>query len=310
MSEFRGEVAALSAALIWAVASVIYTTIGRQIAPLMLNLAKGMIAIGLLLLTLFLRHSLLPSVPLSAVGLLLLSGAIGIGLGDTAYFAALNRLGARRALVLESLAPPLAALFALVGLQEQLPALAWIGILLTVAGVTWVVLERPPSPSPPPSPLSSPPPQLPSSPHFLLSGIILGTLAALGQAGGGVLSRAVLAGSDIDPLWSTLVRLLGGQFVLLVWATGQRRSLQEFQPFRDRRLLGTLIGTAFASTYLALWLQQISFKYTATGVAQSLLATSPVFMLPIAMLMGERVSLRAILGVLVAIAGVWLLFSR
>jgi drug/metabolite transporter (DMT)-like permease len=138
----------------------------------------------------------------------------------------------------------------------------------------------------------------------------LGTLAALGQASGGVLSRAALAGSEIDPLWSTFVRLLGGQFVLLLWATGQQRSLQEFQPLSNRRLLVTLIGTAFASTYLALWLQQISFKYTAAGVAQSLLATSPVFVLPIALAMGEKVSLRAILGVLVAITGVWLLFNR
>ncbi|MBL1176226.1 DMT family transporter [Pantanalinema sp. GBBB05] len=298
MFEFRGEFAALSAALIWAVASVIYTQLGRQLTPLMLNLAKGMIAIGLLILTLLLRSSLFPTVPLPAVGLLLLSGAIGIGFGDTAYFAALNHLGTRRALVLESLAPPLAALLALVGLQEQLSTIAWIGILLTVSGVTWVVLER--------SPASAPS----SSPSSLGPGIIWGTLAALGQAGGGVLSRAALAGSEIDPLWSTLVRLLGGQFVLLLWAIWQRRSWQEFQPLSNRRFLLTLIGTAFASTYLALWLQQIAFKYTATGVAQSLLAISPVFVLPIAIVMGEKVSLRAILGVLVAIAGVWLLFNR
>lgn len=301
MFEFRGELAALSAALIWAIASVIYTQLGRQLAPLMLNLAKGMIAIGLLILTLLFRSSLFPTVALPAVGLLLLSGAIGIGFGDTAYFAALNRLGTRRALVLESLAPPLAALLALVGLQEQLSAIAWIGILLTVSGVTWVVLERSPSPLP-----SSPS----LSPSSLGTGIIWGTLAALGQAGGGVLSRAALAGSEIDPLWSTFVRLLGGQFVLLLWAIWQGRSWQEFQPLRNRRFLVTLIGTAFASTYLALWLQQISFKYTATGVAQSLLAISPVFVLPIALVMREKVSLRSILGVLVAIAGVWLLFNR
>ncbi|MGI0488217.1 DMT family transporter [Pantanalinema rosaneae CENA516] len=299
MGEFRGELAALSAALIWAVASVIYTHMGRYLSPLILNLAKGIVAIGLLLLTLLLRSSLFPPVSLSAVGILLLSGVIGIGLGDTAYFAALNRLGTRRTLVLESLAPPLAALLALTTLQEQLPAIAWIGILLTVAGVTWVVLER--TPSTPSSPPSS---------QLLLTGIMLGTLAAFSQAGGGVLSRAALAGSNIDPLWSTLVRLLGGQFVLLLWAGWQRRSLEEFQPLRDRRLLITLIATAFASTYLALWLQQISFKYTAAGVAQSLLATSPVFMLPIAIGMGETVSLRAILGVFVASAGIWLLFSR
>jgi drug/metabolite transporter (DMT)-like permease len=61
------------------------------------------------------------------VGILALSGVIGIGLGDTAYFAAINRLGPRRALLLETLAPPIAALLALVFLQEALSLRAWLG---------------------------------------------------------------------------------------------------------------------------------------------------------------------------------------
>ncbi|WP_256995571.1 EamA family transporter [Halomicronema hongdechloris] len=64
---------------------------------------------------------------------------------------------------------------------------------------------------------------------------------------------------------------------------------------------------AFIGTYLALWLQQMALKYAATGIAQALLGTSPLFILPIVVLLGERVSLRAILGVLVALGGVWLL---
>jgi drug/metabolite transporter (DMT)-like permease len=56
-------------------------------------------------------------------------------------------------------------------------------------------------------------------------------------------------------------------------------------------------------------LQQISLKFTEAGIAKSLGATSPLFVLPLAIWMGEVVSLRAILGVLVALAGVGLLFS-
>jgi drug/metabolite transporter (DMT)-like permease len=75
-----------------------------------------------------------------SVAFLSLSGAIGIGFGDTAYFASLNCVGARRALLLEALAPPLTALFAGVFLGEILPPSAWLGIALTVVGVAWVVL--------------------------------------------------------------------------------------------------------------------------------------------------------------------------
>ena len=59
--------------------------------------------------------------------------------------------------------------------------------------------------------------------------------------------------------------------------------------------------------YLAIWLQQISLQHTATGVAQTLFATSPVFVLPMVVLMGERVSLRAVCGALAAVAGIALL---
>ncbi|PSB25321.1 DMT family transporter [Stenomitos frigidus] len=293
--DFRGEVAALSAALIWAIASVIYIGIGRQLSPLVLNFVKGLIAIVLLILTLLLKGGLLPQISLTAVGLLFLSGVVGIGFGDTAYFEALNCLGARRALVLESVAPPLAAVMALVFLQERLAVGAWAGIALTIVGVTWVIIERTQGTLQPQS--------------HRWRGTAFGLLAALGQASGAVLSRAALAGTTIDPLWSSLIRLVAGGLVLVIWLLLQRRTVQDLKPLRSPRFLLLLTVTAFASTYLAIWLQQISLKYTAAGIAQALSATSPLFVIPLAIALGEKVSLRAIVGVLVAIIGIWLLFS-
>ncbi|MFO7089320.1 EamA family transporter, partial [Arthrospira platensis PCC 7345] len=55
-------------------------------------------------------------------------------------------------------------------------------------------------------------------------------------------------------------------------------------------------------------LQQTALKFTAAGIAQTLTSTSPLFVLPIAIAMGDRVSWRAILGALVAIFGVAMLF--
>lgn len=295
LSQYRGEVAALSAALIWAIASFIYVGLGKQMSPLVLNFAKSSLAIGMLLLTLLLQRNFAPEISGAGLGLLLLSGAIGIGFGDTAFFASLNCLGARRSLLMESLAPPLAALLALFFLQEQISLQAWMGILLTVIGVAWVVAER-----------TADATQAPRQP---LRGIGFGLLAALGQASGAVLSRAALAGTSTSPLWSTLIRLLAGVLVLLVLLLVQRQSSSEFQPMRSRRFLMTLAGTSFIGTYLAIWLQQTALKYTATGIAQALTATSPLFVIPIAVATGDRVSFRAILGVSVALAGIWLLLE-
>ena len=110
----RGEVAALTAAFLWALSTVIFGRLGKSLSPLVLNLAKGGIAIALILITLVLQQNLQPQLPSAAIFWLMLSGVIGIGLGDTAYFRSINYLGARRALLMECLAPPLTALIALV----------------------------------------------------------------------------------------------------------------------------------------------------------------------------------------------------
>ncbi|MEB3337175.1 MAG: DMT family transporter [Leptolyngbyaceae bacterium] len=303
ITNYKGELAALSAALVWSVAALVYTRVGQQISASMLNLIKGLIAIALLGLTLYIQGNGFPTVSPIAFSLLLLSGVLGIGLGDTFYFKTLNYLGPRRTLLLEALAPPLAALLALVFLQEQLSLINWLGIGVTIAGVTWVVSERTPN-----LPAEQPV-------QYLLRGTGYGLLAALAQAGGAVLSRSALTQSNIDPLWSTLLRLGGGVLILLPWlgVTYQLKSgrggFAQPRPRWGMSLVGAIALTAFFSTYLGIWLQQTALKYTATGVAQALSATSPLFILAIAIKMGEKVSLRAILGVFITLAGIALLLG-
>jgi len=296
---FKGELAALSAALIWAIASFVYVSMGKQIPPLVLNLAKCTIAIILSLFTLLIIGDFSPGFSLQTgllpLGLLLISGALGIGLGDTAFFEALNCLGARRSLLLEALSPPLAALFAAIFLGETLGYRAWIGIFLTVGGVTWVILER-----------------VPDDFQGKLRpwrGIGFGLLSALAQAAGAVLSRAALAETNVSPLWGSLIRLLAGVLILLILMSFQRRVWAEFHPLRDRHFLLILITTSFASTYLGIWLQQIALKFTATGIAQALIATSPLFVIPIALWMKEKVSFRSFFGAVLALLGIWTLFD-
>ncbi|PMB11844.1 EamA family transporter, partial [Fischerella thermalis CCMEE 5282] len=141
---FQGEIAALSAACLWAIASVVYSRLGERIPPLQLNLMKGIVAIALLLLTIVLSSELFPSIAPIPLSLILLSGVVGIGFGDTVFFASINNLGARRALLMGTLAPPMTAIGAMIFLQEQLNLSAWCGILLTILGVAWVVTERTP----------------------------------------------------------------------------------------------------------------------------------------------------------------------
>lgn len=302
MIDFKGEVAALCAAFLWAVSSVIYSRLGQRISPLALNLLKGAIAIALLILTLLLRGELLPAITPVPLCLLLLSGVLGIGIGDTAFFVALNCLGARRALLMETLAPPITAIGALIFLQEQLSVGAWCGILLTIIGVAWVVTERVSSSS--------------VSPVNLAQGISFGLLAAFALATGGVLSRAALATTTVSPLWAALLRLIAAVLILLpwVWIKGELPQVTKRQNYSQIKILKLLSAfraifiAAFAGTYLGIWLQQTAIKFTAAGIALTLTNTSPLFVLPITIYMGEKVSFRAIIGAVVALSGVAALF--
>ncbi|MBE9188861.1 DMT family transporter [Gloeocapsopsis crepidinum LEGE 06123] len=292
MSNLTGEFAALSAAFLWAMASVIYSRIGQQIHPLELNLFKGAIAVVLLLFTILISGDILPALALNNYFLLILSGMLGIGLGDSAFLTALKYLGARRTLLIETLAPPLTAILALLFLQEQLSLAAWCGIITTILGVAWVLSERVPGTS------------THHSTH-LLRGIGFGILAAIALSTGAILSRAVFATTSISSLWAALLRLMGGLLILIPWVGIKRRSQVKLPSLQ---ITTAIFLASFAGTYLGIWLQQTAIKFTAAGIALTLTNTSPLFVLPIAAAMGERISFRAIAGVGVAIAGIAILF--
>lgn len=288
-----GELAALAAAFVWALSSTIWQRVGQEIPAVVLNLLKGAIALFMLLSTLLIFGKSLPAINPNVLAMLLISGALGIGIGDTAWFIVLKYLGARRTLLLESLSPPLTALFAFIFLQEKLSLIACTGILLTIGGVAWVIAERTAETA------------LPSK-HIWL-GLGMSLLGQTANASAAILSRAAFTQIDIDPLWTAALRLSGGMTVMLLFFN--RTNAESLKQLKAPKILGAIVVAAFLGTYLGIFLQQTSFKYAPAGIAQALNSTSPLFILPASVLTGEKVSLRAVVSVVVAIAGIALLLG-
>ena len=301
ISTIRGEVFALLAAFLWAISTVLFERLGKKIRPIEMNLLKGVIAIILLSGTLIVLQE--PTDGLQPMGLivLLISGAIGIGIGDTAFFEALKNLGARRTLLLGTLAPPMTAILALIFLGERLASASWLGILITVAGVAWVIAEQK---------RNGNGNHASREVHHLRSGVAFGVLASLAQATGLVLSRYAFSFSSISPLQSAIFRLIAGSVVVYVYIKLRRQPLGEWrkQPNVWRTWMMLLL-VAFVGAYVCIWLQQVAVKLSPAGIAQTLMATSPLFVLPISALRGEKLSLRAVLGAVVSVLGIMLLFG-
>lgn len=292
-----GALAALGAAAVWALATHAFRLAGGGVPALELNFWKGLFASLLLGLTLFAQGGGLAGLSAADTGWLLLSGVIGIGVGDTAFFRALATLGTRRTLLFETLAPPVAALQAWLLLDERLGAVAWLGLGLTVAGVAWVIAERAPATGAPGA----------GPPVSRLAGVGWGLLAATCQATGMVIARGVLVQNDLPASASALLRLLAGVVVLGIWLLARRRPLELWKRRGERRLLGLVAAGTVLGTWMGLWLQQAALARIPAGVAQTLLATSPVIAVLLAAAAGRRPSARAWLGALLALAGVALL---
>jgi len=79
----------------------------------------------------------------------------------------------------------------------------------------------------------------------------------------------------------------------------------------DRRVLtATLVATALGPI-TGIWLSLVAVRNTQAGIASTILAMVPVFVLPaVAWVNKERLSPRSVLGAVLAVAGVAVLFWR
>ncbi|GAB5405853.1 MAG: DMT family transporter [Aureliella sp.] len=299
-----GEAFALAAAAFWAISAFLFRSAGAQVSPLILNAAKGTLAVGVLGVWFLATGTSIPEhTSASAWWWLLLSGVIGIGIGDTAFFSALNRLGEQTTvLVAETFAPPLTALLALLWMGEQLTPQTCFGIFVTLCGVSWVLSERPARPKPAKNT---------AAPEHYLLPLSLAILAAACQSIGAVISRDILLESGMGPAESSFIRMAGGLAMLaIVIPVSSRlsrpRPKANNQPktrWTKRTILYVLLATLLG-TLLGIVCQQASLKYTSAGISQTLIATSVLFVLPISLIRGHRPSRRSIIGSLVGVIGV------
>jgi drug/metabolite transporter (DMT)-like permease len=132
-----GELLALLTAFLWALGVILYKKSVGFVAPFSLNVFKNCVAFVLLTATtITLGQTQTLSVPPRDLFLILLSGALGIGVSDTFYFMALSRLGASRTALVDCLYSPFVILFSVLLLKERLAPLSIAGGTLILASVT------------------------------------------------------------------------------------------------------------------------------------------------------------------------------
>jgi len=240
---------------------------------------------------------------------LFLSGIVGFGVGDLALYNAFYRIGPRLAVLLcQCLAAPLGAILEWLWLGAGLtgPEILWSSVILV--GVFAAL---------------APDSRVPVSTHTWFTGIALGVIAALGQGGGAVLTRkafdvARAAGQHIDGGTAAYQRILGGLLLTMIVLLIHRLRKPTVPPRETalgnhpwRRAWPWVIANTLCGPALGVACYQWALAVAPTGIVLSIVATTPLVVIPFTMLLDhEHPTLRSLIGGAVAVLGAITLASK
>ena len=292
------ELAALAAATCWALTGVIASVPAGHLGALTFNRLRQVFG------TLFLAAYVLATgtwttLTWHVVPLLVLSGLMGIFVGDSLLFTALNRLGPRRAGILFAFNAPLAALLGWLLLGETLSWIAVSGIALTAAGIALAILfgHRGQATD-----------GLEAVRGSLAVGVGIGLCAALGQAVGIIIARPLMVGG-IDPFLASLVRVGVAAASLSVLLQLPLESVKARAPL-TWKIAGYTATVGFLGLGVGMTLLLFALSGGKTGIISTLSATTPVIILPLLWLKtGDRPAAGAWAGAGLVVAGMALLFA-
>ncbi|NCN97195.1 MAG: DMT family transporter, partial [Rhodoferax sp.] len=235
-----------------------------------------------------------------AWGVMAVSGLVGIFIGDTALFSAINRLGPRRAGVLFATHAAFSAALGFIWLGERMSLQAFLGAVLTLAGVMLaIVLGRHKNET-----------HAWEADHGHIGlGVALALVAALCQAVGSLIAKPVMA-TQVDPVMASAVRVTVAtvaHFVLL--AAGFRAARAQQTP--TLRVLAQTGLNGFIAMGIGMTLVLLALEKGDVGMVAILSSVSPILVLPLLWFQLKRApALGAWVGASLTVVGTALILWR
>ena len=294
---YIGEIAALATAFCWSITSYAFTNASRRIGALQVNIDRMVLA-SIMLITIIGVFGISLYLPFNQVSNLVISGILGLVLGDSFLFKSFQLIGARLGIIIMAAVPVLSTILAYFFLSEVISLLGIFGMLLTILGILVVVLER----------------KIPEENKISISkmGIFYGFLGALGQASGLIFAKFAFQGGELNGFAASFIRLFSASIIILPIAATFRRYKNPLgiYPKDSFSTKVILIGTVFGPV-LGITGSLIAIEYAKVGIASTLMATMPIIMLPISRFyFKEKIDWKAIVGAFVAVIGTAIIFLR
>ena len=286
-----GELASLLTAVCWTLSAIFFEKAGRRVGSLSVNILR--LFLGILFLgttTLFTRGMFFPmDATLYNWVWLGISGIIGFFLGDLFLFKSYTIIGSRTSQLVMSLAPMITATIGWFFLDEILAPKSILGIVVSVSGIMIAVAGKGLK-------LNVP-----------LRGFLYALGGAAGQALGLILSKKGMG--DYDAVAATQIRAIFGFFSFVLLVTFLNRWRRVFRAVQDgTSMKAVTVGTVFGP-FIGVALSLYAVQHTETGIASTLMALVPIFIIiPTALMFKEKVTVRQVIGAVISIAGASIFF--
>lgn len=280
----------------WAFGSSFFTISGSIIGSVNVNRLRLAFAAVMLIIAHYISYgSLLPFNAAPERWFWLgTSGIVGFAIGDAMLFEAFVIVGARVSMLLMSLVPIMSAIFAYLFLGEYLSTVEIFAICVTVGGIGWVVADKNKDRSW-------------VKGGRLLFGIAMGIGGALGQTFGLILSKKGLEGG-YSTLSGNLIRVSCALVTIWLLTMIRGKVKSTLRNLGNKKALYPLLAASFFGPFVGVWFSLIAIKYARIGIASALMSTAPIILIPISHWMfKERITIQAVIGTVVAVAGVALL---
>lgn len=311
---YLGELISISVAVSWTVCAMFAEVASKKMGALPFNMVRMTMSLLMLVgVMLWFTGMPYPSGADAETWMWLsLSGLVGYVLGDFCLFNSYILIGSRYGQLFMTLAPPAAALFGWVLMGQHMSAIAIIGMCITMLGICIAIYR---------------PKRTRSSEPISMKGVLFGIGAAMGQGVGLVFSAKGLVryeelaesgsvvfqhgatAATILPFAATAMRAITGLLGFSIWISLKGQMPDVKRGLCDKRAMLFALGATITGPFIGVSLSLMATLYTSIGIAQTIMAMTPILIIPPTYLFfHQRVRVQEIVGSVISVCGVALFF--
>ena len=296
---YFGEMAAISAAICWSFAVIIFRSVSSELSPFLITALKNSLALIFFTLSFFVFNMpfWIDGFLISDYIKIIISGMLGMGIGDVLFIYALSKIGANRVAIVNAFEPAVIYIFSIAMLGTILTIQQLIGFVIVIVSMIIIASEKDYNDI---------------EPRVKRNGMFLQILAVILSSFGIVLIKPVLNkinGNMEVQIWITTFRLVPGFIIAWLVFLFQKNKKKLLIPLKKSKNLWKIILSSGLGTFIALSFWIIGYSYIEKPPIASIIGqTSVIFITILAwLILNEKISKTRLISMGIAIIGVLLI---